>query len=246
MFSPALRHRQKVLAARAANTTASTAAPLPPPEQSAAGTEYAALLAVLHEHLRSLSDIQSHEQRQPKKAEYAREFEPWVAGIIAADQPVQDEILLTMMVWAVDCRDFDRALQLGAFVIRHGLAMPERYSRTPACFLAEEIADQALQQHEQVPPEVLLQVLELTADSDMPDPVQARLLKAIGRNWKRKADAFDPTADNAPAGGALAYVTEAIAHLERALKLDGEVGVKKDIQNAKALEKKLREAAQQQ
>lgn len=257
MFSPALRNRQRVLARQAAQA-ASAGKPAKPgsrkmPGQSAPApsnegkpaSEYAALLAVLHERLRSLSDIQSHEQRQPKKAEYAKEFAAWVDGIVAADEPVQDEILVTMMIWAVDCREWPRALALAAFVLRHGIELPERYSRTPACFLAEETADQALAQHEQVPHEVLLQVLDLTAESDMPDQVRARLHKAIGRSWKRKADAFDPAAENAAAGGALALVAEATSHLERALQLWGEVGVKKDIQQAKALDKKLRAAAQE-
>lgn len=259
MFSPALRNRQRVMARQAAlaaqaeagkaarprrNRPAAAPAAEPfPLDPGKFSPEYAALLAALHEDLRTLSDIQSHELRQPKKAEMARKFDPWIKGILEADQPVQDEILVTMMIWAVDCRDYDRALELAGFVLRHGLTLPERYTRTPACFLAEEIADAALQQHEIVPHEILLQVRSLTSKADMPDPVKARLHKAIGRGWFRKAQSFDPSAESAPAGGALAYVATAIEDLERALALWGDVGVKKDIQAAQALKKKLEAAA---
>lgn len=256
MFSPALRHRQKVLERQAARTREIPAgkrqtrrapgekAPSPSPA-SDADTDRAALLAVLHENLRTLSDIQSHEARQPKKAEYARQFDAHVNAVLEADEPVQDEILVTMLVWAIDYRDFDRALQLSAFVLEHDLVLPERYSRTPACFLAEEIAELALSQHEQVPHDVLLQVAQQVIGADMPDAVAAKLQKAIGRSWLRKAQDFDPTADNAPAGGASAYAEQAADALKRALTLDAQVGVKKDIQHVDALVKRLAAASQE-
>ena len=49
--------------------------------------------------------------------------------------------------------------------------------------------------------------------------------------------AFDPTADNAPAGGKAAYTEQALDYMNRALVLDKACGVKTDI---KALERQLK------
>lgn len=254
MSSPFRRHRQNVLARKAAAAAGKrtgavrNASPAPAsapraPEGGEAGHEYAALLAVLHDNLRSLSDIQSHEQRQPKKREYAEAFRNWIEGVLGADQPVQDEILVTNMIWAIDYRDFDYALRLARFVIRHGLTLPERYNRTPACFVAEEIAELALSQHEAVPHDVLMSIAFLVEGHDMPDPVTAKLLKAVGRSWKRKAEDFDPSGESGAAGGAGAYAETAKACFKRALELDENVGVKVDIRKTEALQKKLAEQA---
>lgn len=248
MTSPALRRRQKVLARLAARPARSgkpprqrpTAAGAPEgPQDGPAGTEYAALLAVLHENLRSLSDIASHEQRQPKKAEYARVFRNWIDGVLEADQPVQDDILLTNMIWALDYRDFDYALRLACFAIEHGLAMPSPFSRTPACFLAEEVALQALSMRETVPHDVLIAVAGMVEGHDMPDQVTAKLLKALGRSWKARAEDTDVTAESGAAGIERAFAEEAIACFQRALELFADVGVKKDIQQTESLLKKL-------
>ncbi len=249
MTSPALRRRQKVLARQSApqasppaRRSLRSAAGQPAPETPAggpAGQEYAALLAVLHDNLRSLSDIASHEQRQPKKAEYARAFRNWIEGVLDADQPVQDEVLITNMIWALDYRDFDYALRLAQFAISHGLAMPAPFSRTPACFLAEEVALLSLSMGETVPHDVLIAVQQLVAGHDMPDPVSAKLLKALGRSWKRKAEDAEPQAESGAAGGARAWADQAAACFQRALELYPEIGVKKDMQQTAALQKKL-------
>lgn len=233
MSSPALRHRQKVLARQSgAPATAAIAAPSP---ATAAGQEYAALLVLLHDNLRALADIQSHEQRQPKKAEFASAFVSWIEGVIEADQPVQDEILLTNMVWAIDYRDLDYAITLARFALAHGLSMPERYNRSVACFLAEEVAELALAEPDAVTAQQLGDVLALTGKADMPDPAKAKLYKALGRSWSTRATSFDPTAENAPAGGARAYAQEALDMFNRALALDEKSGVKSDIKAAQKL-----------
>lgn len=240
MFSPALRNRQRVLAAAKGKveTKATRKAPGQVKSDTPAGQEYAALRAVLHDNLRSLADTASHEARQPKKAEYAKAFVPWIEGVLAADEPVQDEILLTNMIWAIDYRDFRYALTLGAFALRHGLAMPDQYNRSVACFLAEDIAELAIKDPEAVDHDVLMAVDLLTGNADMPDPAKAKLFKALGRSWAKRAENFEPSGDNAPAGGAKAYAQQALGKLNRALALDEKAGVKTDI---KAVEKFLKQ-----
>jgi hypothetical protein len=245
MFSPALRHRQRVLAELAgAAPHAEHLAPEPPSADTQAGQEYAALRVLLHDNLRTLADIASIEARNPKKAEFAHAFADWIEGVLAAGEQghaAQDEILVTNMVWAIDYRDFDYALRIGAHVLRFNLVMPERYNRTAACFLAEDIATVALTQQDLVTLEQLLQVLALVDGADMPDPAKAKLHKAIGRAYRSRADDFDPSADNAPAGGKAAFADEALTHFKRALKLDDDVGVKTDIREVERQIKKLSE-----
>lgn len=240
-YSPALRNRQRKLAALAGGT--GLAAPLraaEPDPASAAGQEYAVLRAVLHDHLRKLQDVESHEARIPMKIDFMREFAPWVKGVIDADKPVQDEVLLTCMVWAVDCGHFEDAVECGRFALRHGLVMPERYNRSVACFLREDIAEAFLKNENSVPHAVMVELDQLTAAADMPDQAKAKLDKALGRSWLIIAKNFDPSDETGPAGGAAAYATKALEHFNRAKKLNPKCGVVKDIQRT---EKLLRDLA---
>lgn len=238
--SPFLRQRQQKLAALAGGTALTAAVLAEPDPASASGQEYATLRAVLHDNLRKLQDVESHEARIPMKRDFMTEFAPWIAGVLEADQPVQDEILMTNLVWAIDCGEFDLALSLGRFALKHGLTLPERYNRTTACFLREDIAEIALAQPETVPHEIMVELDQLTAAADMPDAAKAKLDKALGRSWLDKAAAFDPSDETGPAGGAAAYASQGLEHLKRAIKLNPKVGVKKDIERA---EKLLRDLA---
>lgn len=237
--SPFLLQRMTKLAALS-GATALTATLSEPDPASASGQEYATLRAVLHDNLRKLQDVESHEARIPMKRDFMAEFAPWVAGVIAADTPVQDEILMTCLVWAIDCGEFDLALQAGRFALKHGLTMPERYNRTTACFLREDIAEIALAQPGAVRHEVLVELDQLTNAADMPDAAKAKLDKALGRSWLEKAAGFDASDETGPAGGAAAFASQGLAHLQRAIKLSPKIGVKKDIERA---EKLLRDLA---
>lgn len=234
MASLAQRRRAATLAALAA-----AAAGAPPagvaadmPETGEGASEYRALVAVLHDNLRTLAEIQSVDARNPKKAEMATAFDAWLTGVLEAGkqgQAAQDEILVTMLVWAIDCRAIDRALDLAEHAIAHGLAMPERYKRSAACVTAEDIATLAIDHPEAVSHAQLLRTAELTETSDMPDQARAKLFKALGRASAAAADTFDPQADNAVAGGQAALLTAALGWYQRALGLNRNVGVKKEI-----------------
>jgi hypothetical protein len=132
------------------------------------------------------------------------------------------------MLWAIDYRNFDYALCWP--LTRSATTSCCRALPATACIVAEEIAGIALAQAEAVPHDTLLRTLELVHGSDMPDPVMAKLYKALGRSFARKADDFDATADNAPAGGKAAYIEAALTTLSRALVLDRNIGVRKDIE----------------
>ncbi len=234
-YSPALRNRQRKLAALAGGSGTPSARAAAPDPATPAGQEYALLRAVLHDNLRKLQDVESHEARIPMKREFMLEFDAWIAGVLAADKPVQDEVLMTNLVWAVDCGEYELALGLGRFALKHGLTLPERYNRTTACFLREDIAEIALAQPGTVPHEILVEFDQLTVAADMPDAAKAKLDKALGRSWLDKAANVDPSDETGPAGAAAGFASKGLEHLQRALKLNAKIGVKKDIERAERL-----------
>lgn len=240
MTSLARRHRERALAARAGQAAAPAIVgqAVAMPETGEVASEYRALYAVLQDNLRSLSDVQSIEGRNPIKREMAETFRAWVDGALAAGADgtaAQDEIVAQMMIWAIDYRDFERALDIGEHVLRFGITLPERYLRTPACLLAEEIATAVLAEPQLATLEQLMRLDRLTGDYDMPDQARAKLLKALGRAYARAADEFDAEADSAPAGGKAALLHAALDACKRALQLHKAIGVKKDIERLERL-----------
>lgn len=241
MTSLARRHRERALAAKAGlvETAAIVGQAVAMPETGEVASEYRALYAVLQDNLRSLSDIQSIEGRNPIKREMAETFRAWVDGALAAGRydgtAAQDEIVAQMMIWAIDYRDFERALDIGEHVLRFGVKLPERYLRTPACLLAEEIATAVLAEPQLASLEQLVRLDGLTGGYDMPDQARAKLLKALGRAYAKAAEDFDPEADSAPAGGKAALLHAALDAFKRALQLHKVIGVKKDIERLERL-----------
>lgn len=237
MPSLARRNRAKIIAAKAASAAgappAGVAAAMP--ETGEGAHEYRSLLAALHNDLRNLSDTQSIEARNPLKRDMAATYQPWVIGALLAGkdgQAAQDEIVVTMMIWAIDYRDIDWALEIAEHVIGFGLALPDRYNRTAPCLIAEEIATAALDNAAAVTHAQLVKTVELTEASDMPDQARAKLMKALGRSFATAAAEFEPEADNAVAGGQAHLLTAAVESFTRALGLNRNIGVKKDLEAA--------------
>lgn len=230
------RHAAGALAGAAAIATAAAAPPVSNPE-------YAAMLEQLGEDMQRLSNTQSVELKIKAKTEMIGHYDDWVLGALVAGEQgkaAQDEIVATMLVWYIDVQNWTMALQIGAHVLTHGLSLPERYKRTPATLIAEEIADMSLKLVDAVDHGTLIATQVLTDEHDMPDEVRAKLMKAIGRKLLAEADAFDPDAEGASAGGKPALMTAALAALKRALVLDDKAGVKKDIEK---LERELKNLA---
>jgi len=241
VYSPALAHRQRKLAASLTGTAAPAKGAAPMPETGAVAGEYANLLMALGQDLRRLHDIQSVEKKIETKRGMIAAYLPWIEGALESDAGTQDEIVSTMLVWAIDIADWALALRLAAYVLEHGIALPERYKRQPAVLVAEEMAEAGLGKTPNIPLESLTEVASLTAAADMPDQVRAKLAKATGIALKAKADAFDPTAESAVAGGKSALLDAALAQLTRALDLDKTCGVKKIIEGLERERKKLAE-----
>lgn len=237
MTSLARRHRERVSAALLANAfgTVLTAGIAPAIDQAnPSANDYRALLASLHEDIRQISDIHSHDARKPLKLEKSATYRTWVEGALAAGdagEATQDEIVAEMLVWAVDTADYDWALKIAAHMLAHGVSMPERFpSASVAAFIANKISEAALVAGADVSLTVLQSVNALTSGHDMHDDKRAKVMKAMSRAFAKTAEAYDAAADNAVAGGKSGLTAAALDCATRALELDKNAGVKKDIE----------------
>lgn len=217
--SPAKNHFQRAQAAQRQSIDAPVRAD---------ATAYELMLAKLAEDRRRLHDIQSIERRAEVKRELLPDYSAWVDGALDGDHGVQDDVLMTIMVWRIDAGDLAGALRIAAYAIKHKLAMPDQYKRSAGCLIAEEFADYALRL-DAIAPEITeqLQVAdELTVNEDMPDQVRAKLLKAVGYGLAQSGDT--------------GHLPRALDHLRRALGLHDKVGVKKDIER---IEREIKNSA---
>ena len=209
-LSPARAHFQKKMAEKQAVEAKQSDTPIENQSQNEL------MQAQLLTHQRQLSQIQSMQKRAELKAEILPEYEAYVEGVLAADAGVQDDVLMRVMIWRIDVKDFAGALAIGEYAIKHSLAMPEGFKRGVASSLAEEFANIFIKMDDEqksAQDEYLIRVHELTSESDMHDEIQAKLHKALGLALQESD------------------VEAAIEHLEKAVELDEKIGVKKVLQN---------------
>ena len=183
-------------------------------------------LRLIHD-LRRLKDIKSvMDNKVAAKREMMPHYMPWVHGLLAAKTGVQEEILPTMMIWAIDTGDFRLALDLAEHVLRHEISLPSRYQRDALTFVVEQISEAALTStdDETVPLEILDAVDELAEGRDLHDPVRAKLMKAIGLAELRREEKDPEAADVS------ATRTRALAALREAMRLDPRCGVKTKVE----------------
>lgn len=223
MTSPCRRHFEKVRAAQEAAATA--------PGQSMAGaTTYELQLLQLAQDRARLKQIQSEQGKAELKRELLPAYQPYVDGVLSAGKGAQDEVLTTVMVWRMDAGDYAGALDIAAYVLEHGLVMPDRFARTTGCLVAEEIANAALKAQKASSTfdlAVLERTQELTAEQDMPDEARAKLLLATARAT------LDGEAPELP------RLLIGIDLLKRAIDLHGSCGGKKDLERAERLLKNI-------
>jgi hypothetical protein len=210
MTSPARQLRQRK---RAANATAN------PMTRRAADKEYDLMLAALWEARQRLKNIKSVERKVEAKREILPQFDAYVSGVLEADTGAPDDVLMNVMVWRFDIGDLAGGLAIGAYAMRHGLDTPDRYQRDTASIIAEQVAEETLAALEADAPDLdsladsVNRAVALTDDADIHDQIRAKLYKAAG---------YGARAAGSP--------KTALAHLQRALALNGRAGVKKDIE----------------
>ena len=201
-------HRQRKLAA--------LQGAVDPAQDARASNQYDLMLMQLAEHRRRLKQIQSIERKIEVKRKLLPEYAAYVDGVLESDCGRQDDVLMTVLVWRIDIGDIAGALAIADYAIRHDLQTPDRYERSCACLVAEEVADTALKLMESdtpVAPELIARTIELTAEQDMFDEVRAKLLKASGLCLLKQGQ---------PA--------QAVEQFKRAVELDERCGVKKLIE----------------
>ncbi|EKY4830010.1 terminase [Escherichia coli] len=218
MTSPAQRHMMRVSASQAAQREQ---APL------RHATAYEQMLVKLAEDRRTLKNIRSNERKAEKKRELLPFYAPWVAGVLADGRGAQDDIVMTVMLWRLDAGDIAGALEIAPYALKYGLTSDHR--RTTPYMLVEEVALAVLRLRDAGEPvdlALLLTTLSLTDGADVPDMVRARLHKVTGLTLR------DAGQD-----------AEALAQFQRAMQLDRNAGVRKEIERLERALKPKPEAA---
>lgn len=224
--SPARRHMERALAAKAAASTA--------PDQLMDGTGiYEQMLLQLANDRGRLKQIQSTEGKAKLKADLLPAYDSYIEGVLEAGRGAADEVITTVMLWNIDAGRYPEALRVAAYALQHDLPMPDRFERTTGCLVAEEVAEAALvalRTRTEFDAAVIDQAIALTDGQDMPDQVRAKLLLARGRWVLRSANDENPPTEQ--------QLIIAVESLKRALTLHEACGGKKDLEHAERFLKK--------
>jgi hypothetical protein len=197
-------------------------------------TSYELMLAKLQQDQLRLKNVQSTAAKGNLKAKLLPDYQPYVDGVLAGGQGAQDDVLVTLMVWNFDAGQFDAGLDIAEYVLRHKMAMPDRFARTTGCLVAEEVATAALTAQKtgaEFPLDVLTRTALITEGEDMPDEARAKLTLALGRATLRGLDESNP--------GQPGQVQAGIDLLTQAIQLHSSCGGKKDLERAERLLTKL-------
>lgn len=224
MLTPAQEHWQRTMAARRGDEALS----------SATLTAYEQILHRLRIDQTQLSNLQGKELKAEYKRDIIAAYDSWIEGVLVSDTGQADEVLTNIMIWQIDIGNYDRALTLAEYVIRHNLPLPDRYQRTIGPLLVDEICDQALTIFatgdaalDPIPLDILEQLTELVTPLDMPNQVKAKLFKTLAYTLR-----IQPQRE---------AKERALSLMQQALMLFNNIGVKKDIET---LTRELKKAAE--
>lgn len=178
-----------------------------------------------------LKGVQSIQNKVELKRQLISAYKPYIEGILTAKPAVQDAIVSEILVWAIDIQDFEYALILADYVLKYGLKLPDRFDRTEACYITEEIAEaylKTLKTDAEIDITVLERLSALVTDPslssevrDMPDEVKSKLYLALGKAEMRSIKA--ETQDD------LAHAVKSMKYLAEAVKLNDKCGGKTDL-----------------
>lgn len=208
---------------------------------------YEQQLMQLNNDKNRLKNIQSKQNKVELKRQLIPNYKPYIQGILDVKPAVQDAVVTEILVWAIDIGDYDFALDIAEYVLEHGLKLPDRFERSEACFITEDIAEEFLKVLKTDAP-VDIAVLErleslITDESldkskrDMPDEVKAKLYLALGKAEMRLITG-EQLVD-------LGHATFARDYLEQACKLDDKCGGRTDLNKMIKLVSKLQPTTEQ-
>lgn len=173
-MSPALRHKARILAERAAADAA--------PGGMTGGSAYELMLYKLANDRRSLSNIQSMERKIEVKATLLPEYQDWIDGVLSKGQGGQDDVFTALLVWHIDCGEYARAVEMARYALNHKLTLPDQFNRDIPTMLLDEFSGAFMRGKLAGDPvgavEILAQVQQMTEHCDAPDQARAKLLKA--------------------------------------------------------------------
>ncbi|TGU87549.1 phage terminase small subunit [Acinetobacter pittii] len=202
---------------------------------------YEQQLLQLNSDKNRLKNIQSKQNKIELKRQLLPNYKPYVEGILEVKPGVQDAVITEILVWAIDIGDYDFALDIAEYVLEYGLKLPDRFERSEACFITEDIADEflkTLKTDVAVDITVLERLEQLITDEslvqskrDMPDEVKAKLYLALGKTEMRFVTG-EELVD-------LVHATRARDFLDQACKLDDKCGGRTDLNKMTKLASKL-------
>lgn len=243
-LSPAQRHRARVLQEQAQATS--------PYGVELQGDAYSLMRIKLSQDKARLSTIQSHERRAEVKAQLLAEYLDWIDTALQGTGAM-DQVLTTVMVWCFDAGAYALGLRIATYVIGHNMPMADDYKRSPTAIVIDELANAYLKgqwkpldvmsaedgtrhlapavvandQQRTHTAALLSQACAITTGQDAPDQANAKLLKAIAYAAMGKVQtAEEPDLAAIPPS----ELESVLQVLQRALKLDSNSGVKKDIE----------------
>ena len=202
---------------------------------------YEQQLMQLNSDKNRLKNIQSKQNKVELKRQLLPNYKPYLHGILEVKPGVQDAVVTEMLVWSIDVGEYDFALDLAEYVLEHGLKLPDRFERSEACFITEDIADEflkVLKTDVSIDITVLERLESLITDEsldkskrDMPDEVKAKLYLALGKAEMRLITG-EQLVD-------LVHATRARDFLDHACKLDDKCGGRTDLNKMTKLVSKL-------
>ena len=241
-LTPAQRHRARVLAAKAQAQS--------PFGIEVQGSEYELMMAKLATDKRTLKNLESVQLKRQTKATLLPDYLPWIEGALTNGQGAKDLVFTTTMVWAIDAGAYGLALRMAAYAVQHKLPLPDQYHRSTAALLMDEFSSAYLSgqwnpiKHEpsgMVPDEThpaqhLTAVDGITQGMDAPDQARAKLYKATAYALLAKVQtAEEPQLDDVPEE----TLDSVQALLAKALQLDSQSGVKKDMERIERKQRAL-------
>ena len=192
---------------------------------------YEQQLMQLNSDKNRLKNIQSKQNKVELKRQLLPNYKPYLQGILEVKPGVQDAVVTEMLVWSIDVGEYDFALDLAEYVLKFGLKLPDRFERSEACFITEDIADEflkVLKTDVSIDITVLERLESLITDEsldkskrDMPDEVKAKLYLALGKAEMRLITG-EQLVD-------LVHATRARDFLDQACKLDDKCGGRTDL-----------------
>lgn len=187
-----------------------------------------------------LKMLKATERKVEMKANLFENYVPYIDGILETRPNVQDDVLATMLVWAVDINNYDYALDIMEYMLQAKINMPDAFERSVATFVYEQVALKQIdllsaEEDEPFNLDVLLKLEQLLHQEkkfpenalDMVDQVKARFLVALGRAELKTINGKTPND--------LALAKSAKEHLETAIRLDDRCRGKKDRDSANKL-----------